>query len=416
MLRLLGARRFGPLFVAQGLGAVNDNMFKNALVVLALYKLADMGPILVALAGGVFILPYALVSAAAGQLADRFDKSRVIRLTKWWELGLMVLAAAGFLSGEVGFLMLVLFGLGVQAAFFSPCKYGILPEHLGPDELVAGNGLIEAGTFLGILAGTVAGGVLILLPGGGLVVSVAGLVVAAAGVVAAQFVPASPTRDAGLRVGWNIWVETAGLLRAAKANRAVWRAILAISWFWAMGATVLAELPVVVRENLAGSGHVVTLFLTCFSVGIGVGSLVCGALGGRAALRLVPWAGLGMSLFLLDFAYAVTVAGGLGGVDAVLGGWAGRRLMLDLLGLAVCGGLYSVPLYVICQKQAEPAHRARVIAANNVMNAAAMVVAAVLAAGLFYAVKSAPVILVVTATINLAVAGWIVLVLQKLHE
>lgn len=416
MLRLLAARRFGPLFVAQGLGAVNDNMFKNALVVLALYKLADIGPILVALAGGVFILPYALVSAAAGQLADRFDKSRVIRLTKWWELGLMVLAAAGFLSGEVGFLMLVLFGLGVQAAFFSPCKYGILPEHLGPDELVGGNGLIEAGTFLGILAGTVAGGVLILLPHGGLAVSVAGLVVAAAGVVAAHFVPASPARDASLRVSWNIWAQTALLLRAAKGNRPVWLAILAISWFWAMGATVLAELPTLVRENLAGSGHVVTLFLTCFSVGIGVGSVVCGALGGRVALRLVPWAGLGMSLFLLDFAYAVTVAGRLGGVHAVLGGWAGQRMMLDLLGLAVCGGLYSVPLYVTCQERAEPAHRARVIAANNVMNAAAMVAAAVLTAGLFYAVKSAPVILFVTATINLAVAAWIVLVLQKLHE
>jgi MFS family permease len=391
-------------------------MFKNALVVLALYRLASAGPILVALAGGVFILPYALFSAAAGQLADRFDKSRMIRLTKWWELGLMGLAAAGFLSGNVWALMLVLFGLGVQAAFFSPCKYGILPEHLGPDELVGGNGLIEAGTFLGILAGTVAGGVLILVPHGDVAVSVAGLAVAGGGLLAAHFVPASPARDASLRVGWNVWVETVGLLRAARANQPVWLAILAISWFWALGATVLAELPVVVRENLAGTGHVVTLFLTCFSVGIGLGSLGCGLLGNRALVRLVPWAGLGITLFLLDFGYAVMVAGKLAGVHAVLGAWAGQRMMLDLLGLAICGGVYSVPLYVICQKRAEPAHRARVIAANNVMNAAAMVAAAVLTAGLFYIVKSGPVILFVTATMNLIVAGWIVMMLQKLHE
>lgn len=416
MLRLLGARRFGPLFVAQGLGAVNDNMFKNALVVLALYKMEDVGPILVALAGGVFILPYALFSAAAGQLADTLDKAHMIRLTKWWELGLMMLAASGFLSGNVWALMLVLFGLGVQAAFFSPCKYGILPEHLGPGELVGGNGLIEAGTFLGILAGTVAGGVLILLPHGAMAASVAGLVVAGGGVLAAHFVPASPAKTTGLRVGWNVWAETAGLLRAAKGNRPVWLAILAISWFWAMGATVLAELPTVVRENLGGTGHVVTLFLTCFSVGIGFGSLACGLLEGRASARLVPWAGLGITLYLLDFVDATLGAGRLAGVHAVLGCWAGQRMMLDLLGLAVCGGLYSVPLYVICQRRAEPAHRARVIAANNVMNAAAMVAAAVLTAGLFYAVKSAPMILFVTATINLAVAGWIVLVLQKFHK
>jgi MFS family permease len=417
MIGLLRARRFGPLFMAQGLGAVNDNMFKNALVVLAIYQLASVGPILVALAGGVFILPYALFSAAAGQLADKFDKSRMIRLTKWWELGLMVLAAIGFLTGSFVALMLVLFGLGMQAAFFSPCKYGILPEHLAEAELGEGNGLIEAGTFLGILAGTVAGGVLILLPHGAVAVSIAGLLVAAGGLAAAHFVPKTPARDAGLFVGWNVWRETSGLLAAARRNKPVWLAILLISWFWAMGATVLAELPTVVERDLHGTGHVVTLFLTCFSVGIGIGSLACGGLmKGAASVRLVPWMGIGISLFLLDFSYCVEVSGQLAGVRAVLASWQGKRMMADLLGLAVCGGVYSVPLYVICQEKAEASRRARVIAANNVMNAGAMVAAAVLTAGLFAICKSAPVILTATATINLLVAVWIIVMLKKLHE
>jgi len=417
MIRLLASRRFGPLFIAQGLGAVNDNMFKNALVILALLRLASVGPVLVALAGGVFILPYALFSAAAGKLADKFDKSRMIRLTKLWELGLMVLAAAGFISGAVWPLMLVLFGLGCQAAFFSPCKYGILPEHLDQAELAAGNGLIEAGTFLGILAGTLAGGLLIALPHGEVAVSAAGLAVAVGGLAAAYFVPLAPPRDAGLVVGWNVWRETAGLLKAAKANKTVWLAILWISWFWAMGATVLAELPVVAARNLAAPAHVVTLFLTCFSIGIGMGSVACGGLmKGAASARLVPWAGLGISLFLLDFSYCVAVSGHFAGVHKVLESARGIRMLVDLGGLAVCGGVYSVPLYVICQEQAEPAHRARVIAANNVMNAGAMVAAAVITACLYAATKSAPAILIVTAIINVVIAGWIMRVLKKLHQ
>jgi MFS family permease len=416
MLRLLASRRFGPLFVAQGLGAVNDNMFKNALVVLALYRLAGVGPVLVALAGGVFILPYALFSAAAGQLADKFDKARMIRLTKWWELGLMVLAAAGFLSGSILLLMLVLFGLGMQAAFFSPCKYGILPAHLEQAELVGGNGLIEAGTFLGILAGTVAGGVLIVAPHGDVAVSAAGLVVAGAGVLAAHLVPAAPGQ-ADVRVGWNVMRETGGLLASARANKPVWQAILLISWFWAMGATVLAELPTLVQRNLGAGGHVVTLFLTCFSAGIGIGSVACGRLmKGPASARLVPWMGVGISLFLFDFSYCTAVSGHLGGVHAVLASPHGVRMLVDLSGLAVCGGVYSVPLYVICQEKAEASRRARVIAANNVMNAGAMVAAALITAGLFGLLQSAPDILIVTATINLGVAAYIVVVLKKLHE
>ncbi|OYY05228.1 MAG: hypothetical protein B7Y73_02230, partial [Acidocella sp. 35-58-6] len=200
MWRLLGSRRFGALFVTQALGAVNDNLFKNALVVLALYRLAHVGPVVVALAGGVFILPYALFSTVAGQVADKFEKSQVVRLTKWWELGVMGLAALGFLAGNIGALLAVLFGLGVQAAFFSPVKYGILPDLLTEAELVGGNGLIEAGTFLGILAGTVAGGALIVLADGPVVVAAAGLLIAVAGLLAAYWVPRVAVAAPGLRV------------------------------------------------------------------------------------------------------------------------------------------------------------------------------------------------------------------------
>jgi MFS family permease len=414
---LLGGRRFLPLFVTQALGAANDNLFKNALVVLALYRLTHTGPIIVALAGGVFILPYALLSATAGQIADKFEKSRLIRLVKFWELGLMVLATAGFLTGSITALMLVLFGLGIQATFFSPLKYGILPDLLNGRELIAGNGLIEAGTFLAILAGTIAGGALLLLPHGNAIVSAAGILVSVCGIIAAWFVPAVPAAAANLRIGWNFWRETGALMTAARANRPVWLAILGISWFWAVGATLLAELPTIARDSLHAGGHVVTLLLACFSVGIGIGSIFCAAiLKGKISARFVPYAAIGISVFTFDFAHAATLGGALHTVPAILDSWTGRRIMGDLLLLAACGGVYSVPLYVILQEKSAPSHRSRMIAANNVMNALAMTAAALLTAGLYAALSSAPLILAVTAVSNLAVAIWIIVVLKILHE
>jgi len=414
---LLGTRRFLPLFVTQALGAANDNLFKNALVVLALYRLARTGPIIVALAGGVFILPYALFSATAGQIADKLEKSRLIRLVKFWELGLMALATAGFLTGSITALMLVLFGLGIQATFFSPLKYGILPDLLGQQELIAGNGLIEAGTFLAILAGTVAGGALLLLPHGNAIVSAAGLLVSIAGIIAAWFVPAVPAAAANLRIGWNLWRETGALITAARSKKPIWLAILGISWFWAVGATLLAELPTIARDSLHAGGHVVTLMLACFSIGIGIGSIFCSAiLRGKISARFVPYAALGISLFTFDFAYAASLGGTLHTVPAILDSWTGRRIMADLLLLAACGGVYSVPLYVILQEKSAPSHRSRMIAANNVMNALAMTAAALINAALYAALSSAPLILAVTAVINLAVAIWIIRVLQILHE
>ena len=405
---LLGSKRFLPLFMTQALGAVNDNIFKNAVVVLALFRLAHTGPILVALAGGIFLLPYALFSAAAGDLADAFEKSQAIRWVKFWELGLMVLASIGFLTGNFAVLMAVLFGLGVQATFFSPLKYGILPDLLAGSELVAGNGLVEAGTFVGILLGTVAGGALVLVPGGGLAVSATCLAVSAFGIVSAFSIPRVPAAQPGLRPGWNIGAQTWALTRNASHNRPVWFAILGISWFWAVGATLLAEFPTLARDALHADGHVVTLMLGVFAVGVGIGSLgVARFVKDTALLNYVAAAGLGISVFTADFAWTALHAGHLATIDAVLASGAGWHLLGDLLLLSAFGGAYSVPLYVLLQERSAPTHRARMVAANNVMNAIASVLAAGLTAGLYAAGMGAPRIFILVAIGNVAVASWI---------
>jgi len=414
-MSLLASRRLAPLLVTQTLSAINDNLFKNALVVLILFRTAQSaGPALVALAGGVFILPYALLSATAGQVADRFEKSRTIRIVKAAELALMGLAAAGFLLESTPLLFAVLLGLGIQATFLSPLKNGILPSHLAETELVAGNGLIEAGTFLGILAGTLAGSAVIGLEHGALLVSGIGIACAVAGIASAALVPPAPSRAPELRIGWNLVAETAGLLRMARGNRPIWLCILGLSWFWTVGATLLAELPSVVRDDLGATEPVFTLMLAFFSVGVALGSVACSRLlRGQVSARLVPFAALGLSVFLWDFGHAVNYAGGLASVGAVLGSVSGWRMMIDLMLLAMAGGIYSVPLYAIMQERAEPARLARMVAANNVVNAVAISLAAALTAGLATLGVAPVTILLAMAGLNLAVAIWIMRILPQ---
>ncbi len=414
-MSLLTSRRLAPLLVTQALGALNDNLFKNALVVLILFRAASTsGPALVALAGGVFILPYVLLSATAGQIADRFEKSRTILLVKLAELALMGLAAAGFLLGSTPLLFAVLFGLGVQATFFGPLKYAILPDHLAAHELVAGNGLVEAGTFLGILAGTLAGSALFALDDGPALVAAAGLAVAAAGVASALLITHAPSHAPELRLAWNLPRETAALLRAARANRPVWLSLLGLSWFWTVGATLLAELPTLVRDGLQAAPPVFTLMLGCFSVGVGAGSLLCARLlRGEVSARLVPFAALGLSVFLFDFGLAARHAPAMATISAVLGSPAGWRMLADLLLLAACGGLYSVPLYALIQQRSPDGAQARMVAANNVVNAAAMATGAVAAAGLALLGAAPATVLLGCAGLNLLVAGWIVRILPQ---
>jgi acyl-[acyl-carrier-protein]-phospholipid O-acyltransferase/long-chain-fatty-acid--[acyl-carrier-protein] ligase len=415
-MSLLLSRRLGPLCLTQTCGAFNDNLVKNAMVVLAIFKLGAGGAGFAAMAGALFIAPYALLSATAGQLADRFDKSRLIQLTKAAEVLLMAAAAWAFVANSVPGLLAVLFGLGVQATMFGPLKYGILPDHLRDDELVAGNGLIEASTFLAILAGTVAGGALALLDQGPAIVGAAGAAVSLFGLAAAFGIPKAPPADASLRIGWNILRETVSVTRQAATIRPVWLSILGLSWFWAIGATLLSEFPSVARDALGANGQVVTLLLTMFAVGVGVGSMLCARLlQGEVTAKLVPFAAFGITLFTWDFGAAVISAGSLHLVDinAILHSPAGWRMLIDLLLLATCGGLYSVPLYAIVQEQSEPSHRARTIAANNIVNAVTMVLGAGFVAGFSAAGVSAPHVLQIAAVANFAVTLWIVRLLPQ---
>ena len=395
-LALLATRRFLPLFTTQFLGALNDNLFKNAMVVLLLWRAGEAGPVLVAAAGGVFILPYALFSSMAGELADGREMAGLIRLIKLFEIALMVLGMAGLVGGEPALLMAVLFGLGVHSTFFGPLKYAILPAHLAPGELVAGNGLVEAGTFVAILIGTIAGGGLVLGSHGDAIVALAGIAVALAGYFSARFIPPTVPAMPGLAVGWNVWRGTAAILRAARANPPVWQAILGISWFWTVGATLLSQFPVIATATMGAGSDVVTIFLAVFSIGVGAGSLLAARLlRGVPSTRHVPWAVLGISLFTTDFVFACE---GLPAPDA--------RVLLDLFALAVCGGIFSVPLYTIMQARSDVAVRSRVIAANNVMNAAFMVAGAVAAGGLAATGLGAPRILLAIAVANLGAFAW----------
>jgi acyl-[acyl-carrier-protein]-phospholipid O-acyltransferase/long-chain-fatty-acid--[acyl-carrier-protein] ligase len=407
MFALFGTRRFWPLCATQACTAFNDNLVRNALVVLALFRAGSAGPILVALAAGLFIFPYILLSASAGQLADQTDKARLIRWLKVAELALMGTSALGFLAGSLPILLLVLVALGVQASLFGPVKYGILPDHLQPQELLAGNGVIEATTFIAILMGTIAGGWLISQPNGARLVASAGLAIAVVGLLASRWIPPAPARVTARRVEWQLLRTTARLIREAYQRRAIWQPILGISWFWTVGATLVAEFPVVAKVTLGAGGEVVSLLLTMFSFGVGVGSLLCARiLHGEASSRYGPLALIGISVFTWDFAASCSSAQGLVSVPAILGSLHGWRILLDLTLLAACGGFYSVPLYTLIQRHSAPEWRARMVAANNVINAMFMVAGAIVAAALAAAGVAATQILAGTALINLLAVVW----------
>ncbi|MBF0309406.1 MAG: acyl-[ACP]--phospholipid O-acyltransferase [Magnetococcales bacterium] len=382
---LLRQRRFLPLFVAQFFGAANDNLFKNALVILVVYRLGEssgMEPqLLVTAAAGLFILPFFLLSATAGQLADRFEKSGLIRLIKGVEVVMALLGGWALLSGYVPGLLLVLFLFGAHSTFFGPLKYAILPEHLPPEELIGANALIEGGTFLAILFGTIAGGTLILAESGPLWVSGLMLALAFSGLLAGYQVPRAHDGQTSVVIDYHFLRQTGRLIARIHSRRDLFLAVLGISWFWLVGATYLAQFPAFAKNVLHADEQVVTLMLTLFSVGIGAGSVLCGRLlGGEISARFVPVAAVGMTCFSFDLwlaTHAVGQAeGALTGLGAFMSQPANWRILLDLMLLALCGGIYIVPLYTILQTRCDESVRARVIAANNVLNAAFMVVSA----------------------------------------
>jgi len=388
--RLLATRRFVPLFVTQFLGALNDNVYKNAMVIFLAFALADAsgidGNLLIVLAGGVFILPFFLFSATAGQLADKYHKARLIRTIKLAEIGIMSGGAIAFITESVSLLFVTLFLMGAQSSLFGPLKYGILPEQLSLAELTGGNGLIQMGTYIAILGGTIIGGVVIAIGGyGPYLITITVLLFALIGWLASRYIPDGKPAAPDLVIDPNCLRRTWVLLSYCFAHRTLFIAVLGISWFWFLGATFLSLVPGYARDLLGGNEHVATLLLTAFSVGIGAGSLMCERFSHKTIeLRLVIVGVLGITLFALDLWLQGEPAagGGLLTAAAFLQSAAHWRILLDLTGIGLFGGLYIVPLYALVQYRAEADHRARVIAANNVLNALLMVASALVTMGL----------------------------------
>ncbi|MBX9936331.1 MAG: MFS transporter [Burkholderiaceae bacterium] len=417
---LLRQRRFAPFFWTQFAGAANDNLFKFAFTVLVTYQLqvawlpASLAGLVI---GALFILPFLLLSATAGQLTDKLEKTRIIRFVKNLEIAIMALAGWGFMAGSVAVLLGCTFLMGVHSTLFGPVKFAYLPQALSERELTGGNGMIEMGTFVAILLGNVAGGLLVALPDiGPTTVALACLGLALVGRGLAQFIPTTPATDPHLHINWNPISETWRNLKLAHGNIVVFRSLLGISWMWFFGAVFLAQFPSFARDVLHGDAHVASLLLVVFSVGIGTGSLLCEVLSRRhVEIGLVPLGAIGMSVFAVDLywaAHSLPPAAQMG-VAAFIAQPAHWRVVLDLLLLSLFAGLYSVPMYALIQIRSQPTHRARIIAANNILNALFMIASSVLAGALLGAGWTVPEVFLATGLANAVVAGYIFLLVPE---
>lgn len=417
---LLRQRRFAPFFWTQFAGAANDNLFKFAFTVMVTYQLSVswMPPALAGLViGALFILPFLLFSATAGQLTDKYEKTRIIRFVKNLEVAIMLVAAAGFIAGSAAVLLACVFLMGLHSTLFGPVKFAYLPQALSERELTGGNGMVEMGTFVAILLGNVAGGLLVALPGiGHTTVALACLALALLGRLVAQFIPPAPATDPGLTVNWNPVSETWRNLKLAHGNTVVFRSLLGISWMWFFGAVFLSQFPSFAKDVLHGNEQVASLLLVVFSVGIGIGSLLCEVLSRRhVEIGLVPLGAIGMSVFAIDlyFASRALPPSEVLTLAAFAAQPAHWRVMADLLLLSLFAGLYSVPMYALIQMRSQPTHRARIIAANNILNALFMIASAVLAGALLSAGFTVPQIFLFTGIANAVVAFYIFLLVPE---
>ncbi len=423
-LHLLKTRRFLPLFITQFFGAFNDNAFKNAFLIWFTYdasiKQGLNAQMMVALAAGIFILPFFLFSATAGQVADKYEKSKLTQIIKLIEIGLMVLCAMCFYLKNISGLLVMLFAMGAQSTFFGPIKYSLLPEHLKDNELIGGNGLIEIGTFLSILLGTIFGGLIIRTEYGVEFLSFFLIIFSAIGWFSSRAIPTSPVGDANLKIGWNIASETCKIISLAREQHSVWLSIIGISWFWFVGATFLTQLPIYTKEIIGGNEHIVTLFLTIFSIGIGIGSVWCNRLlNGEINGKLVPFASLGITITISLFVafsylynweilhylegaphYKNTMLGLLAFFNVGISSWL---ILASLLSFSIISGIYIVPLYAIVQHRSNEHYLARIIAANNILNSLFMVGASFLAFLLFFLKLSVIDILMFVGILNILV-------------
>jgi 1-acyl-sn-glycerol-3-phosphate acyltransferase len=418
---LLGQRRFAPFFWVQFLGAGSDNLLKFALTVMVTYQLqvSWLPPSLAGLViGALFILPFLLFSATSGQLADKFDKAALIRLLKSFEIAIMLLAGWGFVRHNVPILLACVGLTGLQSTLFGPAKFAYLPQHLSERELTGGNGVVEMGTFVAILLGQLAGGLLIAMPEvGATLVALACVGVAVLGRALAQAVPASVATDPRLKINWNPFSETWRNLKLAHTNLVVFRSLLGISWMWFFGAVFMSMFPAYAHDVLHGDAQVASMLLVVFSVGIGAGALLCEALSRRhVEIGLVPLGAIGMSVFAIDLYFASRAlqpsAAGLA-IGVFLEDPVHWRVMGDLALLSLFAGVYSVPMYALIQLRSQPTHRARIIAANNILNSLFMVVSAVGVGLLLNAGLSIPDVFLVVGLLNVAVAFYIFMLVPE---
>jgi 1-acyl-sn-glycerol-3-phosphate acyltransferase len=417
---LLGQRRFAPFFWTQFLGAANDNLFKFAFTVLVTYQVqvSWLPPAMAGLViGALFILPFLLFSATSGQLADKLEKTVLIRFVKWLEIAIMVGAAFGFAMQQVPLLLAGVFLMGLHSTLFGPVKFAYLPQHLNEREITGGNGMVEMGTFVAILLGNVAGGLLIAVPeAGARLAGWACISVAVLGRLTAQFVPLSPATDPALRINWNPVSETWRNLKLAHGNLVVFRSLLGISWMWFFGAVFLSQFPSLAKDVLHGNEQVASLLLVVFSVGIGTGSLLCEVLAKRhVEIGLVPLGAIGMSVFAIDlyFASRALPASELLPLTTFIARPAHWRVMADLALLALFAGLYSVPMYALIQLRSVATHRARIIAANNILNALFMIASALIAGVMLQMGLSIPQIFLAVGIANAVVAFYIFMLVPE---
>ena len=417
-IKLLSTPRFRPFFLTQLSGAFNDNLYKNGLTIFIAFQAAsitqDDSNTLVNIAAGLFILPFFLFSPIAGQLADKHEKSMLIRRIKLLEIAIMLLGAAAFILHSPAMLVGILFLMGTQSALFGPVKYSLLPQALGPGELVSGNAMVEFGTFIAILMGLIVS--VYVISFGNTAMAAAVIVTACVGYWASRGIPPLAAGDPDLKISFNIPRQTVNILRDARENLTVFYSIMGVSWFWFLGITYITQLPNYVRYELGANEQVYVLLLAMFSIGIGAGSFLCEKLSGRLVeIGLVPLGSLGLTLFGVDlyFSQGLSTGGELIGPVAFIGESSSLRVCFDIIMLGVSGGLYIVPLYALIQQRSAQRKRSRIIAANNVLNALFMVAASLYGLFALSAGVSIPVLFVIMALMNAAVAMFIFMLVPE---
>ncbi len=410
---LLTQKRFLPFFVTQFFGAFNDNVFKNALIILIAFQGTQLidtsADLLINIAAALFILPFFLFSASAGQWIDKHEKSKSIRAIKLLEIVIMSIAAYAFIQGYIILLIALLFLMGTQSAFFGPAKYSYIPQHLKVIELIEGNALVQMGTFVAILLGTILGGVMIGAEQGRQYVAFAIVAFAVAGYLSSRYIPVTPSLNESIKINWNVFAETCRNIKFLKSNRTVFLSILGVSWFWFLGATYLVQLPNYTKTTLGGDEQVVTFLLTLFTLGIGSGSLLCNWFSGKKIeIGLVPFGSIGLTVFGIDLYFSqpeVVPAMTIGLVEFL--SLDNLRLVFDVVIIGFFGGLYIVPLMALVQQRSDPEHLSRVIAGNNIINALLMVFSAIVAIAVLSMGYSIAQLFLLVAILNAIVAIYI---------